>query len=256
MEILTIERFLDHLAPYANKESLSPSEASLLLLKIAELVLDYSVNIPLLKFLSRFFTQLSYDETVEERNIEHQCGYLLCGKAPQHKVRRPSHLSGGMETSTRYQIYNRKPSMILPNTYLSQYCCKEHYQASMFYRNQLSTEALFARKNILVYAPFADVPGPWYENNITSLEEVLEKHRQLKEQGKTLGDVIAMMNGLSVADGEDNSELVKMIEDFEIVEKDGGLQGEEDDNEYDKDTAYKGVDGYITTNRCFGGYVV
>lgn len=256
MQTLTIDQFLPHVAPYSGKETLAPSEASQLLLKIAELVLDYTVDITLLKFLSRFFTQQLYDETVEERNIEHQCGYPLCQKLPQHKVRRPSHLNGGMETSTRYQIWNRKPSMILPNTYLSQYCCKDHYQASLFYRNQLLLEALFLRKNILVLPPFPDVAGPWYENNISCLEEVLAKHRELKEQGKSLSDVIAMMNGLSVADGEaDTSGLVKLIEDFEIVENEG-LVVTDVDVDHDREAASRGVDGYITSNRCFGGYVV
>lgn len=261
MENLNVETFLGHVAQFGNKESLTPAEASLLLLKIAELVLDNAVDVPLLKFLSRFLTQQSYDELVEERNIEHQCGYPLCGKLPKHQVRRPSYSNGGMETATRYQIWNRKPSMILPNTYLLQYCCKEHYQASLFYRNQLSQEAVFARKNILMVPPFAPMAGQWYENNITCLEEVLAKHRELKQQGKSLGDVIAMMNGLSVTekDNEEVLDLVKLIQDFDIIEHEGGLHGEADDEsplEYDADTASKGVDGYITTNRSFGGYVV
>lgn len=255
-----METFLGHVAQFGNKDMLSPGEASLLLLKIAELVLDNTIDVPLLKFLSRFLTQQSYDELVEERNIEHQCGYPLCGKSPKHQVRRPSHSNGGMETSTRYQIWHRKPSMILPNTYLLQYCCKEHYQASLFYRNQLSQEAVFARKAILLVPPFAPVAGHWYENNITCLEEVLAKHRELKQQGKSLSEVIAMMNGLSVAEGDNEvSDLVKLIQDFDIIEHEGGLHGEEDDDvalEHDNETASKNVDGYITTNRSFGGYVV
>lgn len=258
MKDLDVEAFLGHMAPLGNKETLTPGEALLLQLKIAELVLDNTIDVPLLKFLSRFLTQQSYDELVEERNIEHQCGYPLCGKSPKHQVRRPSN-SGAMETATRYQIWNRKPSMILPNTYLLQYCCKEHYQASLFYRNQLSQEAVFARKNILVVPPFASVAGPWYENNITCLEEVLAKHREMKQQGKSLSEVIAMINGLLVTDSESSevSDLVKLIQDFDIIEHEGGVIGEDpDDVEYDKETASKGVDGYITTSRSFGGYVV
>lgn len=255
-QLLTVESFLDHLKPYANKDMLTPAEASQIQLRIAELVLDHTIDITLLKFLSRFLTQNSYDELVEERNIEHQCGYPVCSKSPKHQVRRLSHLNGAMETATRYQIWNRKPSMILPNTYLSQYCCKEHYQASLFYRNQLSLEAVFARKDILVVPPFAATASVWYENNITCLEEVLAKHRELKEQGKSLGDVIAMMNGLSVADGDkDTAELVRMIEDFEIVENEGGLEGEGGvEGDDDDDEAADGE--YITSGRSYGGYVV
>lgn len=277
-QTLTVDAFLVQLAPYANKDLITPLEASAIQLKIAELVLDNSVDVPLLKFLSRFLTQVSYDELVEERNIDHQCGYLLCGKCPRHQVRRLSHSSGGaskLETSVRYQIWNRKPSMILPNTYLSQYCCKEHYQALLFYRNQLSLEAVFSRKDITMLPPFPNIPGSWYENNITCLEEVLAKHREMKEHGKSLADVIAMMNGLSVADGANDPEtndLVKMIHDFDIVERDPNADEVNDDSNDDNDNenddndpqalqrnaekASRGIDGYITTGSSFGGYMV
>ncbi|KAM9918086.1 hypothetical protein OXX80_009536 [Metschnikowia pulcherrima] len=259
MEILTIENFAPHLRPFSGKEMLSPTEASQLQLKIAELVLDYSVDIPLLKFLSRFLTPQLYDELLEEKNIEHQCGYLLCGQSPKQRVRRASSLDGSLETATMFRIYNRKPSMILPNTYLSQYCCKDHYQASLFYRNQLSSESLISRKSIMEVPPFAEVAGVWYENNITCLEEVLAKHRELREHGKSLGDVIAMMNGLSVADGaNDTAELVKLIEDFEIIENKDPEFSEPGPGIEDETTqsAAKGVEGYITNDRCYGGYVV
>ncbi|PVH17419.1 uncharacterized protein CXQ87_000304 [Candidozyma duobushaemuli] len=148
--------------------------------------------------------------------------------------------------------------MILPNTYLSQYCCKDHYQASMFYRNQLSEEAVFSRKDITVVPPFATIDGQWYENNITCLEEVLAKHRELKEQGKTLTDVIAMMSGLSVADGNDKetSELAKLIEDFDIVEHEGGANSKDVPHEPDREAAARGIDGYITNGHSLGGYMV
>lgn len=246
MKILTIETFLPHVKDFPQVELLSPAEASKLQLRVAVLVLDYCVDMPLLKFLSRFFTPQSYDDVIEERNIEHQCGYLLCNMSPEVAVRRSSSLNGSTAVSTKFQIYNRKPSMILPNTYSSQYCCKYHYQASMFYRNQLSLEALFARKNILLVPPFAQIPGTWYENNLTCLEEVLAKHKELKQEGVSLSDVIAMMNGLSVAEAEkDTSGLVKLLDDFEIVEKVGGVDGDSNsDMEYDRVTSSRVVEGY------------
>ncbi|GEQ72101.1 hypothetical protein JCM33374_g5787 [Metschnikowia sp. JCM 33374] len=259
METLTVEDFIKQLGPISGKELLSPTESSQLQLKIAELVLDYCVDIPLLKFLSRFLTPQLYDELVEEKNIEHQCGYLLCGQLPKREVRRSSSIAGAFETSTKFQIYNRKPSIILPNTYLSQYCCKEHYQASLFYRNQLSSESLISRKSIMDVPPFANISGVWYENNITCLEEVLAKHKELKQQGKSLGDVIAMMNGLSVADGDnETADLVKLIEDFDIIENKSPEFTEPaiDSEEETTESAAKGVEGYVTNDRCYGGYVV
>lgn len=261
MASYSIGDFTPVLSAFAGKETLSPGEASLLQLKIAEFVLDHPIDLQLLKFMSRFWTPTSYDETVEERNIEHQCGYPLCQKSPKHQVRRASVLGGPLGTSTKYQIYNRKPSMILPNTFLSQYCCKDHYQASLFYRNQLSLEAVFSRKNIMLVPPFAQIEGTWYENNITCLEEVLAKHRELREQGKSLADVIVMMNGLTVADdNNDTAELVKLVEHFEIVEHSHPEPPPENDVPHDAENDYESavgsVDNYITLAKCFGGYVV
>lgn len=252
MEQLTVPAFLPVLAPYANKDQLLPSDASRLGLTITELLLDHLVDLQLLKFLSRFLTQDAYDDIIEERNIEHQCGYITCRLLPRQLARRLSAVSE--PSANKYQIYNRKPLMILPTTYLSQYCCKEHYQALVFFRNQLSQEAVFARKDIVLSPPFT--AGVGYENAITCLEEVLAKHRELRDQGKTLTDVIAMMNGLSVSDDlRDTSELIKLIEDFEIVEKDGGLVGDLPE-ETDPEVASRGIDDYITTSKSFGGYVV
>ncbi|CUM64303.1 uncharacterized protein PRCAT00001903001 [Priceomyces carsonii] len=272
MNLLSLNDFLALIESFPKRDLLSPQEASKLLLIITELLVDHNVEPALLKFLSRFLTQQSYDDIVEERNIEHECGYILCNNAPQQRVRRLSANGNGTisaslndpTASTKFQIYNRKPSMILPNTYLSQYCCKEHYQASLFYRNQLSSEAMFARKDILIASPFPpNYPSTWYENGITCLEEVLAKHAELKGQGKTLSDVITMMNGLSMADGhpsDETNDLIKLVEDFQIIERDGDTN--DDDNElndydnYDKNKLSKSTDDYLTSNKSFGGYVV
>ncbi|KAI5968587.1 hypothetical protein CANMA_002332 [Candida margitis] len=263
MELMTIEKFLPYLEPYANKELLTPAEALQLSLLITELLVDDYVDFGLLKFLSRFLTQQSYDEIIEERNIEHECGYVFNGTTPASRT--------DAGASTKYQIYNRKPSIILPNTYKSQYCCKDHYQASVFYRNQLSNEAVFARKDIMVVPPFQGGSRYWYENSITCLEEVIAKHKELKEEGKSMAEVVAMMNGLNVNGdemNEDTNQLIKLIEDFDIVEKevdyhhptDGKIpeQAVESDEEEEGDSslAHNRIEGYITTNKSFGGYVV
>lgn len=288
MEPLNLESFLPYLEPFNNHELLTPLECSKLSLVIVELLVDHFVDFRLLKFLSRFLTQELYDELVEERNIEHECGYIMCNQSPKSLVRRLSMNSNGITqassvndpgASTKYQIYNRKPSMILPNTFLSQYCCKEHYQASIFYRNQLSNEAIFSRKDIMTTPPFPMNKVNWYENIITCLEEVIAKHRELKQHGKSISEVIAMMNGLSVSDLENNeineetNRLIRLIEDFEIVEKDEpNFQGdyqehdngnnnelpEEEDEDYDEQLRgmTNNVEGYVTSNKSFGGYVV
>lgn len=105
------------------------------------------------------------------------------------------------------------------------------------------------------------------------------KHRELKQHGKSISEVIAMMNGLSVCDLENNeineetNRLIRLIEDFEIVEKDEpNFQGdyqehdngnnnelpEEEDEDYDEQLRgmTNNVEGYVTSNKSFGGYVV
>lgn len=268
MEPLTIAKFVPFLAGYS--APLAPQDASRLTLAITELMVDHSVDPPLLKLLLRFLTPLSYDEITEERNIEHLCGHLVCAQLPTKLVRRLSANSNGTTTAagdpsaTQFQIYRRKPAMILPNTFLSQYCCKEHYQASLFYRKQLSDEAVFARENILLVPPFSpDAPPQWYERGITLLEEVLQKHDELKHEGKSLTDVITMMNAMNLgtSEGTDTSNLIRLLEDFDIVEKDGGLDGDsaivdEDESDHETATNPSSIEGYVTSNKSFGGYVV
>lgn len=270
--MLTIDTFLKFLKPFWGKEPTIPTEvASQVQLIIAELLVDNTTDLQLLKFLSRFLTQQAYDEIVEEKNIEHQCGYPPCNNSPKQHVRRLS--TGGdsskseVVSSIKYQIYNRKPSMILPNTYLSQYCCKDHYRASLFYRNQLSLESIFARKDIFTADPFpSDHPSYWYENGTKCLEDVLKIHKDLKGQGKSLADVISMMSGLSMEENsitQETKDLIKLIEEFEIVEKEGILENDDYGTEERLEEELKvcnntsnAIEGYITTDKQFGGYMV
>lgn len=100
----------------------------------------------------------------------------------------------------------------------------------------------------------------WYENSITCLEEVIAKHRQLREQGKTLTDVIAMMSGLAVLDTANNTELQQLVDliedfgDFEIVDNDARQNTDVEIS--DPAVAARSVEEYVTNNRSFGGYVV
>ncbi|CCE82606.1 Piso0_002338 [Millerozyma farinosa CBS 7064] len=265
MNTLDTSTFLKYISPYWGKELLTPADCSNISLIITELMIDNRADLGLMKYLSRFLTQQSYDEIVEEKNIEHKCGYILCNNSPKQHIygsdRATNYGITANQASTKFQIYNRKPSMILPNTYLSQYCCKDHYQASLFYKNQLSNEAIFIRKGIVTEQPFpADKSSNWYENGITCLEEVLIKHKELKEHGKSLADVISMMSDLSVDETSQRvDDLIKLVEDLEVVEKPGGLTGSdsEDDTELTvPEDLSRQVEGYITNNRSFGGYVV
>lgn len=261
MPPLTLTQFVPMLARYPHDEFLDPGQALGLLLLLVELLVDNTVEYPLLKYLSRFLLPDLYDSVVEERQIEHNCGYIICSNKP--KARRASvHL---LLPPNGFQIYARKPLIILPNTYSLQYCCKEHYQALTFYRNQLLEEAVFSRANIMVAPPFPeDYPAYWYENGITCLEEVLERHRQ--DTNKLLSEIIAQLAGLKVDDSnghqqplpahDPTNKLIELINNFEIVEHENpqpDLGNKEEEDEEDTNT---NSDGYRTLARAWGGYVV
>lgn len=251
---LTLDTFIPMLSRFPHEELLDPVDSQKLQLLTIELLVDHTVDLPLLKYLSRFLTPALYDDLVEERNIEHVCGYITCDRLPKSRrlLLDHGHIAGA--GGDDFQIYARKPLIILPNTYLSQYCCKQHYQSLVFFRNQLSEEAIFARANIMVAPPFPkEMPLFWYENGITCLEEILARQRQ--DPLLSLSEVISKMAGLHVDDEEDpgTNKLIDMIHDFEIVEKENP---QPDYGEGDEEEGEDNGGGYKTSARAWGGYVV
>lgn len=266
MPPLTLAQFVPMLARFPHDEFLDPIDSLRLSLLMVELLVDRTVDYPLLKYLSRFLSPKLYDDVIEERNIEHTCGYIICSNLP--KARRSlvdARIAHLLSPPNGFQIYARKPLMILPNTHLLQYCCKEHYQALTFYRNQLLEEAVFGRANIMVAPPFpADYPSYWYENGITCLEEVLEQHRQ--DTNKLLSEIIAQLAGLRVDDANPQSQssqqpdptnkLIELINNFEIVEHEDPKPDLGNKDEEDDEDVATNPDGYRTSARAWGGYVV
>lgn len=267
MESLTIDRVTQYLLPFANKEILTPGEATRLCLILTELLVEHTVDVPLMKFLSRFFTQEIYEDIIEERNIEHLCGYLLCDQKPRGKLGlfKFDGKNIVVDDPRRFNQYERdvyKKKLLWPRIYISSFCNRDHYRASLFYRNQLSDEAIFARKDIMIAPPFpSQYPDRWYEKNIICLEEVLAKHDELKEEGKTLSEVVSMMSGLEVSEEKEKEtdDLVKLIKDLEIVEKEGGVFGDDIYDNSDDDENANGnpqrIESYSTTTQSFGQYI-
>lgn len=149
-----IKKFSHSLSKHCRAGTLTRNECESLLLDLLLLFTD-SVDIYFFKFASRFLTPESYDEIVNERNIEHTCGYPLCFNHPR-------------ATNGQYKIDYNKKGLLLGDPDLTKYCCKQHAKASRFYRHQLSHEPVFLRNDI-AYMPYNKLP---YESHTAVFEEI------------------------------------------------------------------------------------
>ncbi|ODQ82124.1 hypothetical protein BABINDRAFT_17037, partial [Babjeviella inositovora NRRL Y-12698] len=192
--------------------ALTPPQASLMTLTLIEELAENHAAPDVAKLLVRFLTPEAYQEIVQERTINHICGYILCGNQPKDSNNSP-------------QINFRRPSIILPNTYYSSYCCKLHYQSSLFYEKQLSPEALFARTLEILEKPYGECA---YERDFKLLDDLISRSEELHSGNEKLVDLIQSIHDLKI-DGKKNDDelqLAGLLRDFHIVEKEGGLQGE------------------------------
>lgn len=213
----TLAEFLEILEPMNRPGQLTPREGSQLTLFLVEFMTD-GVEPDMLKFASRFMCPDDYGDIVLERNILHLCGYPLCNNDP--KGIRKDH-----------QINYRQPTMVLPGTYLSKFCSREHYQASRFFQEQLSDQPLFARKDV-THFPYGEMD---YENQTALLEEVQEISNN---ENKSLRQVIEEFKKLSMGEGDDFTPesqqyqqqqidgllngLSAKMDEIHLVEKEGG----------------------------------
>lgn len=218
---------------------LSPDETSRVILVVLELLTD-GVSKDALLFCSRFLTKEDYEEVVDERNIIHHCGFPLCNNDPR-----------GIRQA--HQINFRRPSMILPSTYLSKYCCREHHQASLFYQAQLSDVPVYSRKDI-TYVPY----GHSYEGTIALLDDV---ESRAKAENKSLAQVIHEFSSLSIGlDGvgattnavgihANGVDLAATLESLTLKERDptvARLDAAGPDEPVDIQPSSSAIEGYVT----------
>lgn len=132
------------------KEYLSPLQANNLVLQFIIAGTD-PISSDALKFLTRFLTPREYDELVEERTVLSRCGYPTCTfllRDVRGNIRSPQN-----QTVLAWQHH---------------FCQLSCYQASQFYREQLSNEPLVTRKNV-AFCKFGDMH---YEDEVLLLPEV------------------------------------------------------------------------------------
>lgn len=174
----SLVRVRSEIARHAKRGVLSHKEAEQVSLIVIE-QLTNETHRDTLKYVSRFITKDDYNDIVDERNILHLCGYPLCNRDPKG-IKQP------------HQINYRRPSVVLPATYLSKYCTREHYQASLFYQAQLSDISVASRPDITLI-PFG---ASNYELQIALIDEV---QHIAATQNRAVSDVIGTFKSLSLA---------------------------------------------------------
>jgi hypothetical protein len=192
-QTITVEQFHELVGAVVRNPLLTPKEANQLTFRITELLM------------------------VEERVIEHYCGYPLCKYRDEKKIR-------------DIEVNPLVKSLRMPRYYNSRYCGKNHFLCSEFYKSQLGTDALFMRVNLDV---------PWFAHGSIENEVILlDEYLTMKDQGAIAGDlntVIDMLRDLNVhhTDSPSASEasardvrtetelLIKKFEEFKVIENEG-----------------------------------
>lgn len=203
---VTIEKFHELLLPVLHRPILTPKEANQLTFHLTELLMINNCEPKVLRILARYLSKKSYEDIIEERIIEHFCGYPLCKYNDPKKIK-------------DMQMNSLVKSLKMPRYYNSRFCCKNHYLCSEFYKNQLSFEALFMR---------IDLNKPWFAEDTVENEVVLlETYIDMKKDGVDvdgLNNVIEMLRRMNVEDsgsGTKTQELIEEFENFKVVEHTG-----------------------------------
>lgn len=203
------------LRPFQNHRQLSMREAETLSLELVGLLCDsYCKNGETLKYVARFLTQDSYQDILDERNLNKMCGYPMCGKAPE-RVRDPFSIS---DSTKRFLWENN------PYAYLSTYCSKFHFRCSQFYQVQLSDEALFARTGVHLIRQSVEEEAKIDEKYAITLFEELLREKASEDDVKSL--ILGLKRlGIQSSEGEssDNDQhmqddLSKWLSEIKIVE--------------------------------------
>lgn len=200
-----LNKFNALLSPYADKSLLTPKEANTLTFRITERLMEGNCDRDTLKLLSRYFSRKAYDDLVIERVTNHYCGYPLC----------KYHNSSQIKPKQVNQLLIK---LKMPHYYTSRFCCKRHYQASEFYRHQLSSEALFMRTEM--NKPKFETETP--ESSIVLLEEYFEV-KEKTENGEETPAVRELMKLMDKMRIDDEILTNEQKEEYEL--KNSGVNG-------------------------------
>lgn len=228
---VTIPQLTSILEPYHNKDLLTPRESNILTFHLVELAMDGNCDIRVMKLMARYLSRKAYGDLVEERVTNHYCGYPRC------KYTNPDQIK-------QVELNKLEIKLKMPRFYNSRFCCKRHYQASEFYRRQLSSEALFMRTHMS--DPFFSKDTD--ETLIVLLEEYFDAREKANSESPEVDELMKLMEKMKIdrdtvtAENEKRQKLAnsgvnggiqtdnKMTEDIEIVEKEGPQKSKQDYN--------------------------
>lgn len=200
---VTVEKFFNLVSPIVKRPLLTPKEANQLTFYITELLMINNCDSKVLKLLARYLSKKSYEDIIEERIIEHYCGYPLCKFQDATKIK-------------DIQSNSLVKSLRMPRYYNSRFCCKNHYLCSEFYKSQLGFDALFMRINL---------DQQWFsEGSVENDIILLDDYMHMKEKGsdvKDLNSIVDMLRQLNVEDSDSKvttEELIQQFENFKVIE--------------------------------------
>lgn len=212
--MITRQDVCDVLKPFQQHRQLSIREGEVVSLEILTLLCDdYCEDEATLKYLARLMTPEIYTDLVDERNLNHRCGYPLCSGAPE-RIRDPFSLD---QVTKRFLWENN------PYAYLSKYCNKFHFRCSQFYQVQLSEEAIFSRTGVHLIHDTENMKKSQDDKfNVTLFEELL-REKASEEDIKSLVAGLKRLGLDTSNDEEENDEqlevdLTKWLEQIRIVE--------------------------------------
>ncbi|SCW04338.1 LAFE_0H11342g1_1 [Lachancea fermentati] len=184
------------LKPYQDHRQLTIKEGEQISLELLDyLCQSFCKDLATLRYLANFFTKETYQDLIDERNLNKRCGYPMCNQS-QGRIRDPY---GGNSFATKFLQQNN------PYAYLSSYCGKFHYRCSQFYQVQLSEEALFGRVGVHLddYHPKDDR----WKSKITLLEDIIGEKRSNED------DLLNVIHGIDQLNiGQNNQESRKELE--------------------------------------------
>ncbi|KAG5354303.1 RNA polymerase II subunit B1 CTD phosphatase RTR1 [Yarrowia sp. C11] len=201
--------------------------SALVTIAVIEALSAKKTDIQTFKYASRYLTPEVYDELVGERTYEHICGYPPCGLVPKSASGK-NKILGTLAQNQKFDV---------PWAYLRTFCSKQHYQASQFYRAQLSPDPVDLRGGI--WGEYGSCKQ--YENNIILLEELTSD----AQQGKSMAEIVEGFTQMSLKDpelaqmnipatGDEITRLGKEIQEISLRER--------DDDENDVEPDYEGLE--------------
>ncbi|KAH3668656.1 hypothetical protein OGAPHI_002410 [Ogataea philodendri] len=186
------------LAPYEGKPLLTPKEANMLTYHLIERLMEHSCDKSVLKLLARYLSKQTYEELVTERIINHYCGYPLCDFRDPGRIK-------------EVQVNQLVSKLKLPKSYNHKYCCKKHYQCSEFYKQQLTTDALFSRTKLDLPQFHPKAP----ESSIILLDDIFDPVGTSNPD-----DIMLLLREMSISDPQlETDELIDKFSNIVIHEK-------------------------------------